>query len=99
MKSNSNDDKNEFQNSHEFGESSEDTTSGFFESSSTLNNESSYKSSSTPEQFVNIANANNRLRSRKMQQQQVRNLRHLPLSFSMKYIVAIMEFTMGCSLK
>jgi hypothetical protein len=68
MKSNAKDDKNEFQNSGEFGESSEDT-SGFFESSSTLNNESSYKSS-TPEQFV--ANANVRLRSRKMQQQQVR---------------------------
>lgn len=66
MKSNSNDDKSEFQNStNEFGESSEDT-SGFFESSSTLNNETSYKSS-TPEQFA----ANGRLRSRKMQQQEV----------------------------
>lgn len=66
MKSNAKDDKNELQNINEFGESSEDTTSGFFESSSTLNNEVSYKSS-TPEQFV-AANANGRLRSRKMQQ-------------------------------
>lgn len=67
MKSNANDDKSEFQNINEFGESSEDTTSGFFESSSTLNNEASYKSS-TPEQFV-AENTNGRLRSRKMQQE------------------------------
>lgn len=67
MKSNAKDDKSEFQNINEFGESSEDTTSGFFESSSTLNNEASYKSS-TPEQFV-AENTNGRLRSRKMQQQ------------------------------
>lgn len=67
MKSNAKDDKNEFQNINEFGESSEDTTSGFFESSSTLNNEASYKCS-TPEQFV-VANTNGRLRSRKMQQE------------------------------
>ena len=68
MKSNANDVKSEFQNINEFGESSEDTTSGFFESSSTLNNEASYKSS-TPEQFVAEKNTNGRLRSRKMQQQ------------------------------
>lgn len=65
MKSNVSDIKSEFQASNELGESSEDT-SGFFESSSTLNNEKLYKAS-TPEQFP--ANANSRLRSRmKMQQ-------------------------------
>ncbi|KAG5680932.1 hypothetical protein PVAND_010408 [Polypedilum vanderplanki] len=68
MKASSKEDKNEIQNSNEFGESSEDT-SGFFESSSTLNNEISYKSS-TPEQCVAVANANGRLRSRKMQEQE-----------------------------
>lgn len=57
MKSNSKEDKNEFNNANEFGESSEDT-SGFIESSSTLNNETS----------EHIA-TDNRLRSRKMQQQ------------------------------
>lgn len=65
MKSNVTDVKNEFQASNEFGESSEDT-SGFFESSSTLNNEKLYKASA-PEQFT--TNTNSRLRSRmKMQQ-------------------------------
>lgn len=65
MKSNVTDEKSEFQTSNEFGESSEDT-SGFFESSSTLNNEKLYKASA-PEQFT--TNANSRLRSRmKMQQ-------------------------------
>jgi hypothetical protein len=74
MKSNAKEDKNEFQNTNEFGESSEDT-SGFFESSTTLNNEISYKSS-TPEQFA-TANANGRLRSRKMQEQQVSVCAHI----------------------
>lgn len=65
MKSNVKDDTIDFQASNEFGESSEDT-SGFFESSSTLNNEKLYKASA-PEQFT--VNANSRLRSRmKMQQ-------------------------------
>lgn len=65
MKSNDKDEKSEFQASNEFGESSEDT-SGFFESSSTLNNEKLYKATA-PEQFT--TNANSRLRSRmKMQQ-------------------------------
>lgn len=65
MKSDVKDDKSEFQASVEFAESSEDT-SGYFESSSTLNNEKLYKAS-TPEQFT--ADANSRLRSRmKMQQ-------------------------------
>lgn len=65
MKSNVADEKSDFQASNEFGESSEDT-SGFFESSSTLNNEKLYKASA-PEQFT--TNANSRLRSRmKMQQ-------------------------------
>lgn len=65
MKSNVKDDKNDFQPSNELAESSEDT-SGFFESSSTLNNEKLYKASA-PEQCS--ANANSRLRSRmKMQQ-------------------------------
>lgn len=70
MKSNVKDEKNEFQASVEFGESSEDT-SGCFESSSTLNNEKLYKAS-TPEQFTD---ANSRLRSRmKMQQVCTSNL-------------------------
>jgi hypothetical protein len=65
MKSNVKEEKNEFRAVVEFAESSEDT-SGYFESSSTLNNEKLYKAS-TPEQFT--ANANSRLRSRiKMQQ-------------------------------
>jgi hypothetical protein len=64
MKSNSKDDKNDFTNANEFGESSEDSR-GFFESSSTLNNETSYKSSSTPSEL----SSKGRLRSRKMQQQ------------------------------
>lgn len=64
MKSNAKEDKNEFNHANEFGESSEDT-SGFFESSSTLNNESSYKCSTTSEHFA----SDGRLRSRKMQQQ------------------------------
>lgn len=65
MKSDVKDDASEFHASNEFGESSEDT-SGFFESSSTLNNEKLYKASA-PEQFT--ADANSRLRSRmKMQQ-------------------------------
>lgn len=67
MKSNVKDDPSEFQASNEFGESSEDT-SGFFESSSTLNNEKLYKESA-PEQFT--ANANSRLRSARMKMQQV----------------------------
>jgi hypothetical protein len=58
MKSNLKDDKNDF------GESSEDSR-GFFESSSTLNNETSYKSSSTPSEHT----TKERLRSRKMQPQ------------------------------
>lgn len=61
-KSDAKEDKNEFNHVNEFGESSEDT-SGFFESSSTLNNETSYKCSTTSE------HSDGRLRSRKMQQQ------------------------------
>lgn len=64
MKSNAKEDKNEFSHANELGESSEDT-SGFFESSSTLNNETSYKCSTTSELFA----SDGRLRSRKMQQQ------------------------------
>lgn len=63
MKSNDKDDKSEF---HE-AESSEDT-SGFFESSSTLNNEKLYMAS-TPDQAK--AFANSRLRSAKLKMQQV----------------------------
>lgn len=63
MKSNAKDDKNEFSNANEFGESSEDT-SGFIESSSTLNNEISYKKNTSEH-----VTTDGRLRSRKMQQQ------------------------------
>lgn len=65
MKSNATDDKGDIHASNELAESSEDT-SGFFESSSTLNNEKLYKAS-TPEHFT--ANANSRLRSRMKLQQ------------------------------
>lgn len=64
MKSTAKEDKNEFNHANEFGESSEDT-SGFFESSSTLNNETAYKCSTTSEHIA----SDGRLRSRKMQQQ------------------------------
>lgn len=79
MKSNvSSSDRSEFHVAgNEFGESSEDTSSYFETSSSTLNNEKLYEAS-TPEQFMATAKtttsttANSRLRSRmKLQQEEV----------------------------
>jgi hypothetical protein len=84
MKSNvSSSDRSEFHVvGNEFGESSEDTSSYFETSSSTLNNEKLYEAS-TPEQFMATAKttaqtttANSRLRSRmKLQQEDVRTSR------------------------
>lgn len=70
MKSNDKDDKSEFHASNELAESSEDT-SGFFESSSTLNNEKLYMAVA-PDQGK--AFANSRLRSAKLKMQQVCNV-------------------------
>lgn len=68
MRSSLNDDKNDCQASNDLASENEsEDTSGFFDSSSTLNNEKSYKTNAPA---PSATNANERLRSR-MQVQQV----------------------------